>query len=79
MRKAASSIGVRHKRGQSLIELFRIIPELLLAGERRGLEDSLALIRVLLDVRSVVVDVQVRELVILLRYLLRLLSLNSIT
>lgn len=50
MRKAALSIGVRDQRGQSLIELLGIVSELLLAGERRGLEDSLALIGILLDV-----------------------------
>lgn len=44
MRKAALSIRVRDQRCQSLIELLRIISKLLLAGERRGLEDSLTLI-----------------------------------
>ena len=44
MRKAALSIGVRDQRRQPLVELLRVITELLLAGEGRGLEDSLALV-----------------------------------
>lgn len=60
------------------IKLFRIVTKLLLTRQWRRLKDTLPLIRILLYIRSIIVDVQISELVILMRHLMRLLPLDSI-
>ena len=62
----AIGAGVRNQLGYSLVELLRVIVQLLFTRQRRRLEDPLTLVGVILKIRFVVhVDVQVVELVII--------------